>query len=92
MKFQISAERLKSGLLLIAFCLIFAGCATKEIEVVHTSLAPFEDSMKEYMRVGTNDEIPVTLGEKYLERDVGGHVLVHPRDFDIILKELSDDR
>jgi hypothetical protein len=87
-----SLAQLSFALLAIAFSIICAGCATREINTIHTSLESYPETQTgNYYRVATEDDIPVTVGGEFVEKPFPGHILVHPRDFETILDNISDD-
>jgi len=89
MKSRALARVLRFKALAILFLIVSVGCATKEIEVIHTTLAPKYESSDDVLRVGTDKAIPVTVNEKYTEKEVPGWILVHPRDWEILLGNLN---
>jgi len=73
----------------ISIVLCLAGCATKQVEVVHSSLAPFPEALDSAIIIATNDPIQITVGEAVAKKDLGGYVAAHPSDMEALVKEID---
>ncbi len=74
-------------LLLLISIAALTSCATKNTEIVYSSLAPHPESLGGAMVIATNDKIRVTSGDAVDNKDLGGYVAMHSLEVDAMNAE-----
>jgi len=67
-----------------------SGCATKEVQIVRTSLKPPSKFGSDHHVIVAQQDVMVTVGDEVVEKyDAGGQYIIHPVDWDTIMEELN---
>ena len=72
-----------------------AGCSIGLKErIVYAGLGKFPEEAYGTLRVATNRPIPITVAGTDIagEKNVGGYLLIHPRDLKILIEALEENR
>lgn len=63
----------------------------EKYSVVYATFAKQDSEMQGFLKVATNDEIPVTVNGHLVELDIGGYFVVHQTDLEAFLDAVQKD-
>ncbi len=73
--------------------IVMSGCRTNP-RIIRVSIVPYPEEANGFLTIMTNEPIEVSVNgveDSLTELDVGGYILIHPRDLRELIKRLKDD-